>query len=346
MADHLFFFSSFFSSLARWSWSGGGSDDGGDFAEVDAALEIDVTVNSPVSAPRVPDVPDVGALDDTESGGLDGMIDLVTTTTENSSGVILPRRGVDTDGDGSGVGDVIQHLGVLGGGGLGDPLPRIDGGDNFGFSEFASALDCLVRIVNFGFHATGADDILERVVRIAAAAALIDSASVAVNNLLGSERLDSISSESPGRLDRFGGGKGPARAALFLVLDGGDDSGFVDAPVPLGGVSKRSFGEGHFGKSVRECEGEILGFEFFGSEVHEFGDAKDRGSVFRVHHLDAFEVDGEDTNAVESLGGRSVLLVEFGLEGVELLEDFDVGVGHSGQRDGGEAEGDKEENKE
>lgn len=244
MVDHLFIY----------LFSDGSSDDGGEFAEVVAAFDIDVTLLSPVSAPRVPDVPDVEALDDTESGGLDGMIDLVAATTEDSSGVILPRRGVGADGDGSSGGDVIQHLGVLGGGGLGDPRPRGDGGDNFGRSEFASALDSAVRIVGFGFHATGTDDVLERVVRITAAAALIDSAGVAVNNLLRSERLDCISSQSPGRFDRFGGREGPARPALFLILDGGDDSGFIDAPVPLSGVSEGSVGEGHFGKFVRDDE--------------------------------------------------------------------------------------------
>jgi len=95
----------------------------------------------------------------------------------------------------------------------------------------ASSLDTLVRVRRFGADAV-LDDVLEGIVHETAIASLVAIGRGAVHELLLRERDQGAGRDGVGALDGASGGEGPARAALTLVLDGGN--GVLGAPVQRG----------------------------------------------------------------------------------------------------------------
>jgi len=87
-----------------------------------------------------------------------------------------------------------------------------------------------VGIGNFGVLSSSGDDVLVSIIRPSSVASLIDG--ITINDLLGSQNGEVSVCNSPGGFDGFSCRESPAGSTLFLVLDGGDDTGFV---VPIEG---------------------------------------------------------------------------------------------------------------
>ena len=236
-----------------------GLDEGGEVgnsAGVLSHLEADEAILSPVGVPGVPDDPVV--LVGVVADKLDGVVHLAggvgaTSGVHDSAGVGGPLGGIDGNGHGAvlleggddGIGVLSAGLEtlalVLGVSPVGDGSSG-EGGEGGGAGS-GDSLSRGVGVVGLGAHAAGGLDVLEGVGGKSSVAALVDG--VAGDELLGGELGEGVSGNGPGSLDGLGGGEGPARSALLLVLDGGElalvvpveGAGGVDDDL-WGGVSK------------------------------------------------------------------------------------------------------------
>jgi hypothetical protein len=123
--------------------------------------------------------------------------------------------------------------------------------------------------------------------------------------------------ELGGGFDGSGGGEGPARSALSLVLDGGNVTLFkpVDGRGGRSRVNVDVAGEDVVG-SVEESE--VLSLEFFVGGDHELVDSEGVGGVSRVA-LDGVQVLGEHGHSVLFFLGGGHLDVVFTAPFLELL---------------------------
>ena len=106
-----------------------------------------------------------------------------------------------------------------------------------GLGSLASAITSSVGVVALSGQTTVLDGVGEGVVHQTTVAALVTLRAGAVHELLLRQRDKIASGNLVGTLDRTGGGERPARAALTLVLDGGD--GTLGTPIHKGQITKR-----------------------------------------------------------------------------------------------------------
>jgi len=131
-----------------------------------------------------------------------------------------------------------------------------------------------VRVAAVGIETTLVNDPLESLLRITSVASIV--AGITVNDLLRRTVGDRVTSHQVGGLDGFSCREGPARTALFLVLDG---SGLTLCD-PIDG-SRRGIGVDSCGrnrvKSLGGTEAEEF-LEFFCGPISELG-VTESGSV-------------------------------------------------------------------
>jgi len=239
---------------------------------------------------------------DGPSGELDAVVELVSAAVggcDDSAGPGLPEGGVHADGGWSGrIGEAHHVVLVVV---LGDPLPVGNACGDLAV-EHAVLLISNIRIVIVSFESSSTHNVLIGGWGVSTSASVV--AGVAVDDLLHGEGGQGLAAESPHGFDVFGGGESPARTALFLVVDGGDDA--LRVPIVAGWIGNGSgvFGCHVFGGTVEiEMSGEVLHEEAFGEfflgEIHEF-----RHTIAR------------------ELGSA----VEFGGNGKVLLEDVKAGL--------------------
>eukprot|EP00047_Mylnosiga_fluctuans_P019227 m.80297 g.80297 ORF g.80297 m.80297 type:complete len:442 (-) comp8035_c0_seq2:29-1354(-) len=308
----------------------------------------DVTLQTPGGAPGVLDDPVVlaggGAVADSE----DTMVQLGAASRLEDTGLVELEGGlVSLDGDGDGLlGDGSNELSllVLGdigvGGDLADDLGSLGGLALVGASGS-------VGVVGLAGDATVLLDVLEGVVHQTTVAALVALGGGAIHEVLLGEGDEVLGGLEVGTLERASGGERPARAALALVLDGGD--GTLGAPVDITGVDLR---EGDLVADARGVEGaEVGGLELSQGEISELVHANGEGVLaslgLSVVLVDVVDVVLEDLEAQSLLSSR-VGLAEGGLELGELglhggggrregdgskCQDGDNGL-HSGSRAG------------
>jgi len=297
----------------------GNSDVSGDVAKVHADFDPDIALLSPVLTPGVSDDPDLEVVLFHVANDLDAVVDLHAAGLEDATVVVLPGSSIDTDADGTVVADVVEHGGLLLGGLLRNVFPVRDLGGNKIRVESAGAVFSGVGIVLLGFLTAGLDHIFVGGFGVASVATTI--VGVTIDDLLGTQDDLRVSSLDPGRFDGFSGGESPARSALFLVLDGGDDSSGL-APITRGGGSlggRIEFEHAAFRREVSRDVFEEGGLEFFGGQIHELGDSEDVAVLHLVHLVDEAKVVMENPDAVVALLNRLIGLGKFGLEGDEFL---------------------------
>jgi hypothetical protein len=161
------------------------------------------------------------------------------------------------NGDGTNVGAGSLEVSLRA---LGDIGVSGAGGTNVGSVEAALALDGLVGVGGLGVNTVVLDDVLESLVHQTTVAgederrrrtkarhkpAIVTLGTRAVNEVLLRERDEVSSGKAVLSLEGAGGREGPARAALSLVLDRGDDT--LGAPVDLGGEGANIGGGGGLG---------------------------------------------------------------------------------------------------
>eukprot|EP00047_Mylnosiga_fluctuans_P019228 m.80305 g.80305 ORF g.80305 m.80305 type:complete len:437 (-) comp8035_c0_seq3:36-1346(-) len=288
----------------------------------------DVTLQTPGGAPGVLDDPVVlaggGAVADSE----DTMVQLGAASRLEDTGLVELEGGlVSLDGDGDGLlGDGSNELSllVLGdigvGGDLADDLGSLGGLALVGASGS-------VGVVGLAGDATVLLDVLEGVVHQTTVAALVALGGGAIHEVLLGEGDEVLGGLEVGTLERASGGERPARAALALVLDGGDVA--LGAPVDRGGVN------GVEGDELVAVAGAVEGaqvdaLELGVGEVTELVHAKGVGDIGAgVVLVDVGEVGVEDGQAGSLLLSREVDLVVLCLPGGE------GGIGVQGNLDGG-----------
>jgi hypothetical protein len=331
-----------------------GLDEGGEVgntAGVLSHLELDEAVLSPVGVPGVPDDPVRGVCVGVVPDKLNGVVHLpgggvATGGVHDTAGVTGPLGSVDSDGHGAvlleGRGDGISVLGTgaeslagsLGVSPVGD-RSSCDSG-KVGLAGSGDSLSGGVGVVRVGGESTAGLDVLEGVGGEASVAAVVGL--VATHKLLGGKLGEGVSGNSPGGLDGLGGGEGPARSALLLVLDGGELALIVPVEGSRGGgelVLLRELNDGELGgtdvgvNSKEELE-LILGV------VGELGDAVDlilsssgKGSVGLSDLLNGLL---EESKAVSLLlgGALNSVLGEVGI--VPLLGGAGGGEKWGGRR--------------
>jgi len=256
-------------------------------------LEPDETIQTPVSTPGVSHNP-ITTLAGRISSKLDGVIDGVSAlgSIEDTSSVVLPWLSIAADGERSGLKSLVD--------GRLRSSNRVDSVNVKGRSArrlHAVAVLGSVGVASFSILTTLGFDPAHGLTRITSGAAIIIG--IAVNNFLRSEDPLGLASEQVGRFDGLGGGESPAGSALFLVLDGGNDTGGL-APITRGRGS--SPGDGGFVHAAfrGEVSGNVFeegGLELFRGQVHELGDTEDIAVLHLVHFVDEAEV------LVENLDG-------------------------------------------
>ena len=194
--------------------------------------------------------------------------------------------------------------------------------------------------------------VIERLLLDVALAAAGASAIVRVgrtaHQLLLRQREQAASLDGNVRLDGFGGGERPARAALRLVLGLGDRLHLLGVvggpPVEVSGQVADGNGAGSVGGSVGgEAQGAIVALEcadLILGHVAEFGDGSiprlAAGSVQRVVSDDALDVGLEDGRALHKLQGRVGLgeIARVVGDGVaaQLLASNNLAVNRHGRR--------------
>jgi hypothetical protein len=204
-----------------------------------ATAEEDVAGHTPVGAPRVLDLVVVSTAEGAVTDGEDTVVEGGAALAGHDAAVVeLERALVSLDSDGDGLLGDGRNEGILRVG-LDVSVAR-DGGDVLA-GGLASTLGGSVRVRGLRADAAVGLDPLEGVVHQAAVAALVAGRARAVNKLLLREGDKGASLDEVDTLDGAGGGEGPARAALALVLDGGD--GTLGNPVNLGGDGGRLAGD-------------------------------------------------------------------------------------------------------
>jgi hypothetical protein len=262
-------------------------------------LEPDVSALAPGSTPAVPDQPvvslsGIGSVSDQLDGVVQSNVLVEVASVKYSSAVPAPEGGIDGDGEGSDVGDVVHGgLEVVGNG--------VVSGDSY---ERGGVQDIVVAASSVGSRSGGV-----RVVCLSRVSEELDvgvselgdgspastgsSAGEGVGgaggDLLGGEGRQAVGGEEGVGLDHLGGGEGPAGAALSLVLDSGD--GALLPPVNmLGEVLDGGHLEVGAGGRVGGGEGLVsskgLGLELGISEIRKLVQSHSVGSaglVVRVH---------------------------------------------------------------
>lgn len=223
-------------------------------------------------------------------------------------------QGTNFSQDGSDDGFVGGDIGVGGGGG------KSEGG-----VVLARSLDALVGVSSFGFEG-GSFEVSESVVHQTTVAALV-VLGVAVDELLFGERgqvlaqLDDVLS-----FDGTSGGESPARAALALVLNGGDGTG--GDPVDGGGSLETSSFDGERGLGGL-LDGLVVtkveSLEFILREIRELVDGELSEGVVLSEELDSGEVVLEGGEASHLVFVRAVLLAVGELESLEGGHSFGIG---------------------
>jgi len=192
-------------------------------AEILANCDPDVSVLSPVSTPRVPDVPvGVGGTIVVVAGQLNAVIDGVGARCQNTSLVGLPSRGINANRDGTtrGRAELLVFTRLTRDGSI-----RSNAGYGITARELARiglTTTSSVGVVGIAVNTAGALYVLVGSIRPATGAAV--HGSVAVYDLFHGELSQSSSLNGVVRLDGLSGRESPAGTALSLVVDGGDDA--------------------------------------------------------------------------------------------------------------------------
>jgi len=197
---------------------------------------------------------------------------LATVAAHDATGVELPRGGVDADGDGAlGGNSGLEGLLVTV---LCGVLPTGDARHDVFAVVLAGAGVAVASSVGVGTGALKASllKVVERDSGVAALAAV--AAGGASSHLLGGQVDEAVTSKGPVGLNSLRGAERPARAALGLVLHGGDH-------VAAAPVDRR--GDGLDVVKVRNLalldsgllEVQVDGGELLRGEVHELGDVVD-----------------------------------------------------------------------
>jgi len=195
-----------------------------DITVVNGQVKVNVALDAPVDAPRVADNPVrlSSASSSFVANSLDAVINRSWAGLEDAAGVGLPRVSSNTDRDWASAVDVARQLAI-------DSVLVVGiGGDGLVSIASAELADSsggnVVRVVNVEINAVavldGVDVSIMRpatvaaVVVVSAGSALLNGEDVRVDFAVHSiERFDSLISTVS-----------PARAALSLVLHGGDDA--------------------------------------------------------------------------------------------------------------------------
>lgn len=267
---------------------------------------------SPDGSPAVLDDPvvlvggGVGVVPDDDHRVVDGA---AARGVDDARGVRLENGGVDADGDGllrHGRHQALlifglHHLKVADGGVVGRVVVAL------------AVLGGIRGVVGLQSDAALVHDPLHgppwnaAVAASVLSAALLEATAVvgAVNDLLLGQGHELPRRDGHGALDGAGGGEGPARAALALVLHGGDS--VVLAPVD--GCRKaggQQLGPGEVLDGVQELalEAGVLGLELLGAEVGELVQLHVEGSI----GVGVVRLDGGKGLFEVGLRGRSLLL--------------------------------------
>lgn len=239
--------------------------------------------------------------------------------------------------------DVGEELGTSAGGALGGGLVRTS-------LDLTSLILSLVWVSSLSGK-TLLDDVSEGVDWVSSVASQVSvDDSGAVNQLLLGEVWEGLVLQEPVSLNVSGGGEGPTRSTLSLVLDGGNGS--LGGPVEWGdvGFSGFLFLNGGIGFGVRDVS-QILADELIGGDIHESGFSQDVLSLSGVLSLDVEEVVEEDgqlslfklNGLVSSVEGQLPLLESLndvsGDSGVLLSEHGGLSGGE-GQEGGDEGQSD------
>ena len=294
---------------------GGDGVDGivGDQALILAVLDADVTFLTPGGTPGVLDDPVLGGEVEVHTDEEDTVVDLGGDAVgHDTTGVCLPRGGIDGDGDGAD----LSEGGGDGGFGVVDGLVGGDLGD-LGLAGVLAGGDLAhagdVGVGRFGGNPAGpgVDGKAERILHQSTIATVVSG--VAGDELLFGDGDELVAGEEPGTFDTTGGGEGPARAALALVLDGSD--GALLAPVDLSGGADL-LGDVLFdrlvvgGFTLVVSFGVVVDLEFFGGHEGELVVAELGEGVLGVHFVSDLHVGVVDLLTLEVFGGGEGLVVE------------------------------------
>jgi len=245
-------------------------------------LEPDETILTPISSPRVSYNP-ISTLVGRISSKLYGVIDGVSAlaSIEDTTGVVLPWLSIAADGEGSRLEGLVDGTLIS--------SNRVDGVDVvLGSARRFHAVSVLsgVGIAAFGILSTLGFYPTKSLTRITSGASIIIG--IAINDFLRGEGYDRLTSDQAGRFNGLGGGEGPARSALFLVLNGSGHSLCNPVDGTTRGLEVCLLGKvkGFF------CLESEDGFEFFLAPVGKLGVAESGGAGVLVHFGNL--VSGED----------------------------------------------------
>jgi len=269
---------------------------------------VNVTINTPISTPRVLDNESFEDTDLLVADSQDTVIKSSTTTSGEDTGLVeLEGRLISFDGnrDGSVNQSSLELISALGGD---EFVTSVDLISLLGVIT-ALAISSSVGIVRFSFETVGGS-VFHSLVHPTTLASVISG--VAIKDLLFREREELTSLDEVETFESTGGRERPARAALSLILDGGNST----LVSPINGVGEGSKGtrssqRGSGGSNLFSTEetGSIDGLEFSFSQVSELVDGKSDTGVFSIESLDLVEVFNEDTESHDFLRSRVGLLV-------------------------------------
>jgi len=276
----------------------------GDTAGVLALLDVDVAVNSPVSAPRVPHNPVGSAAGGGITDSHHAVVKRLTARAghHDATSVVLPSRGINADAEGTGGDEEGSHLALILA--LGGIVPSRNLSKDVGGVELAIAVLAGVGIVGIGLKTTSALDIGISSGGITTATTGIRG--VARNYLLHRELSEGVARKSPHRFDVLSDRESPARTALALVVDRGDVVALV-SPIEGGWDAHLAHIDGCEGLGGSDGAGvhwllhQILVLELRGAKVKELGDTIRSFSIFRyfvVHGFDNFQVFFKHTKTI------------------------------------------------
>jgi len=162
------------------------------------------------------------------------MINLLSADLHNSAGVRRPGGGISADGKGSSAGDVARHV-VLS---LDGGESTLGGGDLGGIVGTAVADSRMGSIRVVALELLSSERLDVGVGGLGVSSTASSGLGVATDDLLGAQDEGGLENAHDIALELLGGREGPARSALFLVLDGGG----VDTS-PVNEVSSVDLGE-------------------------------------------------------------------------------------------------------
>jgi len=173
-----------------------------------------------------------------------------------------------------------------------DILESSEGSNVVGFlGGVTLSISGSVSVVSFRVNSSVLDDVSEGVVHESSVASHVSRGLVAIDELLLREGNELSVGDEVGTLGRTGGGEGPARTTLSLVLDISDGTSSSPVNRVVGGlVSVHEFGGSVLEALSIDLKAKTFGSEFFPSHIREFVNTKPVRIVLAVVLLEESKV--------------------------------------------------------